>query len=87
LDTWIPKNRLPDCEYCARSFVRNIERARSEGLVNRDFDAADPGTVHADMRNKVGAFVDDYNVHGLFDFNSVLFGGCNDPNCFLQCDY
>jgi len=39
------------------------------------------------MGNKVAAFVNDRNVHGMFDFNSLLFGGCDDSACFLQCDH
>src|SRR5271168_2770110 len=34
---------------------RNIEGTGREGLVNRNVDAADPGAVHADMRNQVAA--------------------------------
>src|SRR5271154_4808816 len=55
---------------------RNIEGTGSLGLVNRNVDAADPGAVHADMGNKIAAFVDDRNIHGLSDFSSLLFGSC-----------
>src|SRR5712691_4889327 len=41
---------------------RNIEGTGSVGLVNRDVDAANPGAVHADMGNKVAAFVHHRNV-------------------------
>jgi len=66
---------------------RNIEGTGSVGLVNRDVDAADPGAVHADMRNQVAAFVDDSNVHGLSDLTSLPFRGLNDSTCFLQRDH
>src|SRR6266851_5323428 len=66
---------------------RNIEGTGSECLVNRDIDAADPGTVHANVGNKVAPFVDDRNVHGMSDFTSLPFGGLNDFTCFLQRDH
>jgi hypothetical protein len=38
------------------------------------------------MGNKVAAFVDNRNVHWLADFCRFLFGGCDNPACFIQCD-
>jgi hypothetical protein len=66
-------------------FCRNIEGAGCECLVDRDVDAADLGTVHADVGHKIAAFVDHGDVHRLFDFDRLLLGGCNDLSCFFEC--
>jgi hypothetical protein len=53
----------------------DIERARRERLVDRDIDAADPGTVHSDMAHEISAGIDDSDVHRLADFER--FGFCS----------
>src|SRR5271168_955080 len=63
---------------------RDIEGARGKCLVDRYIDAADPGPIHADMGNKVAAFIDNRDVHGLVDFNRFVFRGADNLACFLQ---
>jgi hypothetical protein len=65
----------------------NIEGAGCECLIDRYVDAADPGPIHADMGNKISAFVDYRDVHRLADFSRSLFGGADNLACFLQCDH
>jgi hypothetical protein len=48
----------------AEFFGRNVEDFGSEGLVDRDVDAAEPGAVHAGESLQTGAGVDDRDIHG-----------------------
>src|ERR1700688_2754813 len=66
---------------------RDIEGAGGKRLIDRYVDAADPGPIHADMGNKIPAFVDNRDVHRLSDFSRFLFSGFDNLACFLQCDH
>jgi hypothetical protein len=55
---------------------RPTEGDQADQRHDKDVDTADPGTVHAGMRNTVAAFVDNRNVHELLDFSGLLFGIC-----------
>src|SRR5689334_11474247 len=46
-------------------FRRNVERPRSECLVDRNVNAAEPCTFHTLERDQVGAFIHHGDVHGL----------------------
>src|SRR5450631_2692318 len=65
----------------------DIERAGGKCLIDRDVNAADPGPIHADMGNKISAFIDNRDVHRLSDFSRFLFSGFDNLACFLQCDH
>ena len=43
--------------------------------------------VHANVGNKVAAFIDHRNVYRLSDFTGPEFGSFNDSACFPQRDH
>ena len=72
------------CTYCARSFVEISNAREVKALLMEMSILPIPRTVHPGMRNKVAAFVDNRNVHGLLDFSSLLFGSGDSLTCFSQ---
>jgi hypothetical protein len=58
-------------------FGGDIEGAGCPGLFDGDVDGAEPGVVHADVRDEVAAGVGYGDVHGLANFDGFLFG-CGD---------
>src|SRR5208283_2025436 len=65
----------------------HVESARCVRFVNRNIYAADVGAVHAHVCNKVCAFVDNSNVHGLSDFRGLLLRGRNYPSSVVEGDH
>jgi hypothetical protein len=52
---------------CGEIFGGDVEGAGGPGFLDGDVDGADPGVVHADVRDEVAAGVGYGDVHGLAD--------------------
>src|SRR5439155_24364170 len=55
-------------------FCGNIKSPRSIGFLLRNIDAANQGSVHADVGDDVAAFIRHSDVHRLPDFSGLLLG-------------
>ncbi len=53
---------------CGQIFCRDVESSSGKSLVDGNVDAAEPGAVDPNVRNKVAAFVGDGNIHWLGQF-------------------
>ncbi len=73
----MPKNWSAGLGVRGEVFGGDVEGAGGPGLFDGDVDGADPGVVHANVRDEVSAGVGYCDVHGLADFSSLLFG-CGD---------
>src|SRR5216683_6761081 len=80
----MPKNCPPDCECWARSFVA-ISKARDVNalLIEMSMLPIQAPSMRT-WETRLPAFVDHGDVHRLFDFERLLFGGCNDLSCFFE---
>src|SRR3984957_9595303 len=59
-------------------FGGDVEGARGVRLLDRNVDAAEPSSIHADVSDQVTAFIGDGDIHWLADFGGLLFCGGND---------
>src|ERR1700739_543273 len=66
---------------------RDIESLRGEGLVDGDVDAAKPRPIHTHKRRKVGASIDDRDVHRLTSFLRLHDPRFNDPLRSFRCHH
>src|SRR5271165_5937783 len=62
----------------------DVEGPGRKRLVDGNVDAADPGVVHAHVRDQIAASVSDRNVHGLADCRDLLLDGVDCPPCVTQ---
>jgi hypothetical protein len=56
----------------------DIEGTRGEGLVDGNIDAAEPSSVHADVRNQIPSAIGDGDVHRLTDCRGFPLSGSDD---------
>jgi hypothetical protein len=54
-------------------FRRNIKSPGCESFIDRNIDAADPGVVHADVRDQIASVIDYRDVHRLLDLFGLFF--------------
>src|SRR5580698_1318779 len=66
---------------------RDVERARRVCFLLGNIDTSDPGSVHADVRHYVTAFIGHRNIHGLSDFRSLLFRRGYYASCICQTNH
>src|SRR5262245_22388921 len=68
-------------------FRGDVEGPRGKCLIDGNINAADPGPIHAYVRNQVPASVGDRNVHRLSNLCRLLLGGGYDVSCIIKCDH
>src|SRR5579863_3849016 len=69
-----PEELAPGLRMLRQILRRNVKSTRSESLVHRNIDAADPRTIHPNVSHQISARIHDGNVHRLPNLGRFLLG-------------